>query len=145
MKLNSFGATIARVEAERLQQAKDAIAAGWTPDQHPATCCPALPPDPPKEANTASQRRAWCNVRASNAGARAFRMRKIEARLQGELASKRRPDFGEINIPMNKRETSLDSDITKARQLAIATRQADHWESRAEYWRNRAKTIQEKL
>ena len=137
-KLNGFGMTIRRIEAERVAEAEAAIAAGWTPDQHPATCCPALPPEQPKEARTTQQRREWCNVRAYKSDERAIRLRRVEARLTAELTPDRRPDSAEINIPFHKRAGSLDADITKARQLAIATQQAAHHESRAKYWRNRA-------
>lgn len=137
----TFAETIRRVESERLDEAAAAIAAGWTPDQHPAICCPTVPPDPPKEARTAQQRREWCNVRASNAGYRADVNRKIAARLQGEVDGER-GDTASINIPFAKREKALDSAIKRGVQLGIALRQADHWESRADYWRNRALTIE---
>lgn len=139
----SFMDTILRVEAERWDEATAAIAAGWTPDQHPATCCPALPPDPPKEAKTAQQRREWCNVRAVNAEYRAERLRRITTKLQAQIDSERGPDFGEINIPMRKRTKDLDAAITRGNQLAISLRQADHWDGRATYWRNRANNITE--
>ena len=139
----SFMDTILRVEAERWDEATAAINAGWTPDQHPATCCPALPPDPPKEAKTPQQRREWCNVRGSNAGYRADVNHKIATRLLGEIDDERGPDFGEINIPFAKREKALGSAIKRAVQLNIALHQADHWESRAEYWHNRANNIKE--
>lgn len=40
MKLNSFGETIRRIEAERLEQARQAVANGWTEADHPDKCCP---------------------------------------------------------------------------------------------------------
>ena len=143
MKKTGFGQTLMAVESERWDEATAAINAGWTPDQHPATCCPVLPPDPPKEAKTAQQRREWFNVRVMNAEVRATRMRKIAARLQAQIDSERGPDFGEINIPMNKRAKELDAAITRGNQLNISLRQADHWDGRAAYWRNRANEAKE--
>ena len=42
MKLNSFGETIRRIEAERIAEAQAAIADGWTEEDHPAKCCPPV-------------------------------------------------------------------------------------------------------
>lgn len=77
VKLNSFGETVARVEAERMAEAKAAVEAGWTPDDHPAKCCPptAGTPQPKREGRsleeverlrTAAARKAkwWVEERA---------------------------------------------------------------------------------
>jgi len=137
----TFAETIRRVEAERWDEAKAAIAAGWTPDQHPSTCCPPVPPEPPKEARTAQQRREWCNVRAWNADQRAIRMRRVADMLQAKIDGER-GDTASINIPMAKREKALDGSIKRGIQMGIALRQAAHWDSRAKYWRDRAETIE---
>lgn len=41
-RLNSFGETIRRIEAERIVEAQKAIEAGWAEDDHPAKCCPPV-------------------------------------------------------------------------------------------------------
>lgn len=96
----SFAETILRIEAERMEEARQAIAAGWTPEDHPHKCCPKpekVAPAPRKKAGL-----EWYAHRLWNAEARRdylqAKLDKMDAKENGT-----RPDFGEINIPWNRR------------------------------------------
>lgn len=128
MKLNSFGATIARVEAERLQQAKDAIAAGWTPDQHPGVCCP---PDKTPQPKRGGRSRYEVQRLRDQAAGRAKWWSDTVERTQAKLDNREniRPQFDhgmlQVNLKTRQREANAGQRIWK--ELEHAKQRADHF------------------
>ena len=131
----SFAATILSVEAERMEEARQAIADGWTPDDHPAECCPVeTVATKPKRAP--EERAQWARTRAVNAEARARQARANISRIEGLILSTSK-DTAEQNIPITgRRAAGLERDIKHAGKLRYAIRDAEWHESRAEHWRN---------
>lgn len=128
MKLNSFGATIARIEAERLQQAKDAIAAGWTPDQHPATCCP---PSGPVQSKRAGRSREEVQRLRDKAAGRAKWWADKVGRTQATLDARdnARPQFdhGMLNTPVGPRAREANAGQRIWKELEAARERSDHF------------------
>lgn len=137
MKLTGFGQAIADVEAERLTEAQANIDAGWTEADHPEKCCPTETPLP-RTIKTLAERREWCLIRAASADRRARDYTRLANKLENDLTPDRRADHGEINIPMVKRATSIDSDVTKAAQLIKARAAIANHQTRADHWRKKA-------
>lgn len=128
MTLNSFGATIARIEAERLQQAKDAIAAGWTPDQHPAVCCP---PDTTVQPKRAGRSREEVQRLRNQAAGRAKWWADKATRTQATLDTRdnARPQFdhGMLNTPIGPRAKEANAGQRIWKELQHAKQRADHF------------------
>ena len=128
LQLTGFGAALFRVEEERLAEGRRAVAAGWTPDDHPKACCPApaVPatarrvPDP----DYAAKRRAAAEDTAA-------RLRTALARLE---ANHDRGDRAEANIPMRHRTRQLEADITRAAEYTRTEAALRNAESRGRYW-----------
>ena len=122
MKLNSFGETIRRIEAERLAEAKQAVANGWTEADHPAKCCP--PVIAPRRAgktarsieeiqrlhdNAISRRKWWESA-----------LERREQALASHEASIPKFDHGMMQLSLKYRQRGL----SKGEQLWQATEEA---------------------
>lgn len=128
MKLNSFGATIARVEAERLRQAKDAIAAGWIPDQHPAICCP---PDKTPQPKRGGRSRYEVQRLRDQAANRAKWWTDAVVRIQAKLDARdnARPQFdhGMLNTPVGPRAREANAGQRIWQEVEHAKQRADYF------------------
>ena len=128
MKLNSFGATIARIEAERLQQAKDAIAAGWTPDQHPAICCPPDKTVQPKRGGRSRYEVQRLRDQAENrAKWWAAAVERTQAKLDARDANRPQFDHGMLNTPVGPRAREANAGQRIWKELEAAKERADHF------------------
>ncbi|SEE82994.1 hypothetical protein SAMN04489740_2703 [Arthrobacter alpinus] len=128
MKLNTFGATIARVEAERLQQAKDAIAAGWTPDQHPAICCPPDKTQQPKRGGRSRYEVQRLRDQAENrAKWWADAVERTQAKLDNREANRHPFDHGMLNTPVGPRAREANAGQRIWQELETAKERADHF------------------
>ena len=122
MKLNSFGETIRRIEAERLAEAQAAIADGWTEEDHPAKCCPPViaPRQSGKTARSieeiqrlhdkATNRRKWWEDA----------LKRREQALSDHEASIPKFDHGMMQLSLKYRQRGL----SKGEQLWHATEEA---------------------
>lgn len=129
MKLNSFGEAIARVEAERMAEAKAALKAGWQPGDHPAKCCPAKTATPqPKRAQRSIEELERLRTRAAN---KAKWWADAAKRSQAELDARdaARPDFdhGMLNTPVGPRAREANATQRIWRDLEYRKERAQHF------------------
>lgn len=128
MKLNSFGVTIARIEAERIQQATAAITAGWTPDQHPATCCP---PDKTKQPKRGGRSRYEVQRLRDQAANRAkwwaSKVDRTQAKLDQRDANRPQFDHGMLNTPVGPRAREANAGQRILKELEHAKERTDHF------------------
>lgn len=133
MKLNGFGETIRRIEAERLAEAHAAVAAGWTETDHPAKCCPAGPTTKGR-ARTHEQKAERARSLAVNAENRASDARIKLLRLK--LTDSQPSDRAQANIPWTRARTArVDRLIDTAVERVRLTEAIHHNEARAKHWR----------
>lgn len=129
MKLNSFGETIRRIEAERKAEAEAAIAGGWTEADHPDKCCPHLvtTPQPKREGRSIEELE---RLRAK-AGGKAKWWADAATRAQAELdrldAAKPRFDHGMLNTPVGPRAREADRGQRIWRDLEYRKERAAHF------------------
>ena len=128
LQLTGFGAALLRVEEEWLEEGRRAVAAGWTPADHPKVCCPA--PAAPAAARRVPDPDYAAKRRAAAEDA-AARLRTALARLD---ANHDRGDRAEANIPMRRRTRRLEADITRATEYTRTGAALRNAESRARYW-----------
>ena len=128
LQLTGFGAALLRVEEELLEEGRRAVAAGWTPADHPNVCCPA-------PAAPAATKRApdpgYAAKRRAAAEDTAARLRNALARLDGNHD---RGDRAEANIPMRRRARQLEADITRAIEYTRTEAALSNAESRVRFW-----------
>lgn len=132
MKLNSFGETIARIEAERMAEARTAIDAGWEPSDHPDVCCP------PAKSQLKRSVRPIEEIERLRAGAlnRAKWWTDAASRAQAELdtreAARPRFDHGMLNTPVGPRARDADATQRIWRDLEYRKDRAKHFGRLAE-------------
>ncbi|MCC3292970.1 hypothetical protein [Arthrobacter sp. zg-Y1110] len=136
--LNGFGNAILRIEAERMEEARRAIEAGWTPESHPDTCCPEPVRVPvPRPAPDPG----YAAVRRRSAEARVSRLKERLAGLEQTGHPARRADAGEINVPFHRRERATNAAISRGVQEADLRAKLAHAESRIRYWAEREAAV----
>lgn len=130
----SFLETIRRIEAERLTEAQAAIDAGWTPDDHPAKCCPKDAPQPKREGRSleeverlraSAQRKAeWWNEEFT-------RHQQALATFEAEQL---RFDHGMLQVDLKVRQRSASRGDRLWKQQQQAQDRAQHfWNLQAKY------------
>ncbi|MGO3150472.1 hypothetical protein ACTXJX_02860 [Glutamicibacter ardleyensis] len=140
MKLNSFGETIRRIEAERLAEAQKAIEAGWAEDDHPAKCCPPViaPRRAGKTARSieetqrlhdkATNRRKWWEDA----------LKRREQALSDHEASVPKFDHGMMQLSLDYRRKGM----ARGKRL---WEEADHAKERADHFQRLAKKYQDQI
>lgn len=126
-RLNSFGETIRRIEAERLEEAKQAVADGWTETDHPAKCCP------PKIAQPKPKGRPIEEVQRllGQAERKAVHWQSVANTLQGELnqtdANRPKFDHGMMQVSLKTRRKGMGREIQLWKDAEHAKQRADHY------------------
>lgn len=134
--MNTFAATVLRIEAERRAEAEAAVAAGWTEADHPHKCCPHLVEAKPEPRQPASLE--WYEARVRGAKQRAARLEAKIAKLTGHKQAERRPDFGEVNIPWTRnRERAAESAVSRGVEYARAVQQLEQARISAAVWQRK--------
>lgn len=137
-RLNSFGETIRRIEAERLAEAQAAIANGWTENDHPAKCCP------PKTAQQKRKQRPIEEVQRllGRAEDKADHWQSVANTLQGELnqidANRPKFDHGMMQVSLKTRRKGM------GREMQL-WKDAEHAKQRADHYRRLAKKYQDQI
>ena len=126
MKLNSFGETIRRIEAQRQAEAQAAVEAGWTEADHPTKCCPPTKqtPQPKRQGRPLEELQRLHDRAQENASYWAGRARLLQDEL--ERINKDRPKFdhGMMQVALKtrqkgmNRETQLWKDTERAKERA---------------------------
>lgn len=128
MKLTAFGETIRRIEAERLEEARAAVANGWTEADHPTKCCPAATPQP-KRAGRPLDEVKRLHAKAHN---RAKWWADAVSRKQDALDARdaARPEFdhGMLNTAVGPRAREANASQRLWRELEAAKARAAHFE-----------------
>lgn len=128
MKLNSFGETIRRIEAERLAQAQAAVEAGWTEADHPTKCCPTAKTTQPKRAGRPIEELQRLHNKAEdNADWWENRARLLQDEL--ERIDKDRPKFdhGMMQVSLKTRRQGMGREMQTWRSLEHAKERANHY------------------
>lgn len=130
MKLNSFGETIRRIEAERLARAQEAIANGWTETDHPTKCCPPAKATPqPKRAARPIQEIERLRDRAED---KANHWQSVANTLQGQLnhleANRPKFDHGTMQVALKTRRKGMSRERNLFDDLERAKRKSDHYQ-----------------
>ena len=130
VKLNSFGETIRRVEAERKAEAEAAVAAGWTEADHPDKCCPHLVSTPqPKRADRSVEEIERLRDKAANrAKWWADAVTRKQAALDARDAARPRFDHGMLNLPVGPRAREANAGDRMWRELEVAKERAKHFD-----------------
>lgn len=139
-RLNSFGETIRRIEAERLAEAQAAIANGWTENDHPAKCCPAEAKTPqPKRSGRSIEEIERLRKKAENKAkwwADAFQRREQD--LANYQASVPKFDHGMMQLSLDYRRKGM----ARGKRL---WEEADHAKERADHYQHLAKKYQDQI
>lgn len=129
MKLNSFGETIRRIEAERLAEAQAAINAGWTEADHPTKCCPAESKPQPKRAGRSLEELQRLHDRARD---KATHWQGVANTLQSQLnhLETNRPKFdhGMMQLALKTRQKGMNRETRLWQQVEHAKQRADHYQ-----------------
>ncbi|MGO2030635.1 MAG: hypothetical protein ACTH2A_06780 [Glutamicibacter ardleyensis] len=122
MKLNSFGETIRRIEAERLAEAQKAIGSGWTEADHPAKCCPPViaPRQSGKTARSIEEIRRLHDKATNRRKWWEDALKRREQALSDHEASIPKFDHGMMQLSLKYRQRGL----SKGEQLWQATEEA---------------------
>lgn len=128
-RLNSFGETIRRIEAERLAEAQAAIADGWTEEDHPAKCCPPGAETPQsKRSGRSIEEIERLRRKAEN---KAKWWADAAARAQAELdrrdASRPQFDHGMLNMPVAPRAREANAGDRIWRDMEYQKQRAEHF------------------
>lgn len=140
MKLNSFGETIRRIEAERQAEAQAAIEAGWTEADHPHKCCSTSKQTPqPKRAGRPLEELQRLHDRAQE---KHLYWQSVANTLQGQLnhLETNRPKFdhGMMQVALKTRQKGMNRET----QLWKDT---EHAKERAAHYRRLAKKYQDQI
>ena len=129
IRLNSFGETIRRIEAERIAEAEKAVANGWTEQDHPAKCCPTAKTTQPKR-----QPRPTAEVQRllDRANIKLTEWQSTVTRLQAELdrtdANRPKFDHGMMQLSLKTRRKGMSREMRTWRSLEHAKERADHYQ-----------------
>lgn len=140
MKLNSFGETIRRIEAERLAEAQEAIANGWTEADHPTKCCePVIAPRRAGKTHRAIEETEGLKAQAENkAKWWADALNRREQELTSYEASVPKFDHGMMQLSLDYRRRGM------GREMQL-WKDAEHAKQRADHYRRLAKKYQDQL
>lgn len=130
MKLNSFGETIRRIEAERLAQAQAAVEAGWTEVDHPAKCCPPEKQTPqPKRQGRSLEELQRLHDRAEE---KYLHWQGVANTLQGELnhinATRPKFDHGMMQVALKTRQKGMNRETQLWKDTEHAKERASHYQ-----------------
>ena len=128
-RLNSFGETIRRIEAERRAEAEAAIAAGWTEADHPEKCCtPAKTTPQPKRAGRPLEEIERLRDRAQD---KATHWQSVANTLQGELnkldANRPKFDHGMMQVALKTRQKGMNRESQLWEDTEHAKERANHY------------------
>lgn len=128
MKLNSFGETIRRIEAQRQAEAQAAAEAGWTEADHPTKCCPAESKPQPKRAGRSLEELQRLHDRARD---KATLWQGVANTLQGELnqitANRPKFDHGMMQLALKTRQKGMNRETQLWQDTEHAKQRADHY------------------
>lgn len=128
-RLNSFGETIRRIEAERMEEARQAVADGWTEADHPAKCCSP-------EAKTPQSKRSGRSIeeierlrrKAENkAKWWADALKRREQELANYEASVPKFDHGMMQLSLDYRRKGMARGKRLWEEMNHAKERADHF------------------
>lgn len=137
IRLNSFGETIRRIEAERMAEAEKAVANGWTEQDHPAKCCPTAKTTQPKR-----QPRPTAEVQRllDRANIKLTEWQSTVTRLQTELdhINNTRPKFdhGMMQLSLKTRRKGMSRERNLFDDLERAKRKSDHYQRLAKKYQD---------
>ena len=130
MKLNSFGETIRRIEAERLAQAQAAVEAGWTETDHPTKCCPTV--EAPRRAGKTKRAIEEIERLRDQANSKADWWTEQHHKLTGQLAAfdaaQPKFDHGMLQLSMDYRRRGMARGHQLWQQVEHAKQRADHYQ-----------------
>lgn len=130
MKLNSFGETIRRIEAERLEHARQAVAEGWTEDDHPNKCCPTV--EAPRRAGKTKRAIEEIERLRDQADNKARwwteQHQKLTSQLAAFDAAQPKFDHGMLQLPIAYRRKGMSRGHQLWQQVEHAKQQADHYQ-----------------
>lgn len=129
IKLNSFGETIRRIEAERLAEAQAAIADGWTEEDHPAECCPpeTKPPQPKRSGRSIEEIERLRRKAENKAKWWADAANRAQAELDRRDASRPQFDHGMLNMPVAPRAREASAGDRIWRDMEYRKQRAEHF------------------
>lgn len=136
-RLNSFGETIRRIEAERMAEAQQAVADGWTEADHPTNCCP-----PEKTTQPKRQPRPTAEVQRllDRAIDKGKQWTDAMNRLQNELnqIDNTRPKFdhGMMQLSLKTRRKGMSRERNLFDDLERAKRKSDHYQRLAKKYQD---------
>lgn len=137
-RLNSFGETIRRIEAERIAEAQAAIADGWTEEDHPAKCClPEAKTPQPKRSGRSIEEIERLRKKAENKAkwwADAFQRREQD--LANYEASVPKFDHGMMQVSLKTRRKGMGREMQTWRNLEHAKERAIHYQHLAKKYQD---------
>ena len=139
-RLNSFGETIRRIEAERLAEAQAAIANGWTEGDHPAKCCSpeAKTPQPTRSGRSIEEIERLRRKAENKAKWWADAFQRREQDLANYEASVPKFDHGMMQLSLDYRRKGM----ARGKRL---WEEADHAKERADHFQRLAKKYQDQI
>lgn len=140
MKLNSFGETIRRIEAQRQAQAQAAVEAGWTEEDHPTKCCPTV--EAPRRAGKTKRAIEEVQRLRDQAASKAEWWTEQHQKLTNQLAAfddaQPRFDHGMLQLSMDYRRRGM----ARGQRL---WEQIEHAKERANHYRRLTKKYQDQI
>lgn len=127
MKLTAFGETIRRIENERLEEARAAVANGWTEADHPAKCCPPAAPQPKRAGRPLDEVKRLRTRAANKAKWWADAVIRKQAVLNARETARPRFDHGMLNTPVGPRAREAEAGQRMWRELEAAKGRAAHF------------------
>jgi len=129
IRLNSFGETIRRIEAERMAEAEKAVANGWTEQDHPAKCCPTEKTTQPKRGGRPIEELHRLHGRAQeNASYWADRARLLQEELERIDRDRPKFDHGTMQVALKTRQKGMNRETQLWKNTVHAKERAAHYQ-----------------
>ena len=134
MKLSPFGATIARIEAERKAEAQAAIAAGWTEADHPEKCCPPdkSTPQPKRAGRSLEEVERLRKAAANKAKWWSDAAKRTQLAIDHADAENPKFDHGMMQLSLKVRQRGMSTELRRSRDLEYQNERRKHFERLAE-------------
>lgn len=131
IRLNSFGETIRRIEAERLEQARQAVADGWTEQDHPTKCCPPKTVQPKRNGRPIEEVQRLLDRALDKGKQWTDSMNRLQAELDQIDNDRLKFDHGMMQLSLKTRRKGMSREMQTWRSLEHAKERAIHYQNLA--------------
>jgi len=135
-RLNSFGETIRRIEAERIAEAQAAIADGWTEEDHPAKCCPPKTAQPKPKGRPIEEVQRLLGRALDKGKEWTDAMNRLQNELNQIDNDRPKFDHGMMQVSLKTRRKGMGREMQTWRNLEHAKERSIHYQHLAKKYQD---------